>query len=193
MGVENEGQSGHHYASPIVPYCCHQGKKERDFELTIFFLSFVSLFHAVLHDPDQLTHNTTIHHAVGWTALVWATNNKHDNMVRLLLEQGASTSAQTAKGHTIVDFLRHDPNDNSKIVQIFQEPCRRGSNSSCSSDASLTCIDAVYLPPGIDETEDASMKATEQQKRTMFEGANVAFSVSMASLRKVDQVRLCTG
>ncbi|KAF9428118.1 hypothetical protein BGZ76_002057 [Entomortierella beljakovae] len=58
----------------------------------------------------------------GWTALVWATNNKHEDIVRMLLEHGASPTAQTAKGRTVEDFLRHDPNDTTKIAQIFQEP-----------------------------------------------------------------------
>ncbi|KAG0308987.1 hypothetical protein BGZ98_005849 [Dissophora globulifera] len=61
----------------------------------------------------------------GWTALVWATNNKHEDIVRLLLEHGASPSAQTAKGRTVADFLRHDPNDTTKIAKIFREPPRR--------------------------------------------------------------------
>ncbi|KAG0317051.1 hypothetical protein BGZ99_006533 [Dissophora globulifera] len=61
----------------------------------------------------------------GWTALVWATNNKHEDIVRLLLEHGASPSAQTAKGRTVADFLRHDPNDTTKIAKIFREPPKR--------------------------------------------------------------------
>ncbi|KAF9182671.1 hypothetical protein BGZ51_005749 [Haplosporangium sp. Z 767] len=58
----------------------------------------------------------------GWTALVWATNNKHEQIVRVLLEHDASASTQTSKGRTVADFLRHDPNKNTKIAEIFQEP-----------------------------------------------------------------------
>ncbi|KAF9133412.1 hypothetical protein BGW39_009835 [Mortierella sp. 14UC] len=79
----------------------------------------------------------------GWTALVWATNNKHEHMVRLLLEHGASTKATTTKGRTIADFLRHDPNDTTRIAQIFQEPTvaastfrNRNSMSTNGSDGS---------------------------------------------------------
>ncbi|KAG0043890.1 hypothetical protein BGZ83_010932 [Gryganskiella cystojenkinii] len=143
----------------------------------------------------------------GWTALVWATNNKHDNMVRLLLEQGASTSATTAKGHTLVDFLRHDPNDNSKIVQIFQEPCRRDSKDwDCSPNKGFATgfyhnihnnnsTDSFFASPGIEKQEDLSSTSAiavnkyEQRTRTSSEGAkHIAFSVSMASLRKADQL-----
>ena len=105
-------------------------------------------------------------------------------MVRLLLEQGASTSAQTVKGHTIVDFLRHDPNDNSRIVQIFQEPCRRDSSSS---DGYSTGNDPFYLS-GVDESEDTPAHSNHHRVRTSSEGAHIAFNVSMASLRKADQV-----
>ncbi|KAG0215525.1 hypothetical protein BGX28_009573 [Mortierella sp. GBA30] len=58
----------------------------------------------------------------GWTALIWATNNKHEHIVRLLLDHGASSETRTSKGWTVADFLRHDPNDNTKIAQIFREP-----------------------------------------------------------------------
>ncbi|KAF9576584.1 hypothetical protein EC968_006931 [Mortierella alpina] len=63
----------------------------------------------------------------GWTALIWATNNKHEHIVRLLLEHGASPAAQTLKGRTVADFLRHDPNDNTRIVEIFRKPSMRNS------------------------------------------------------------------
>lgn len=114
---------------------------------------------------------------VGWTALVWATNNKHDNMVRLLLERGASTSAQTAKGHTIIDFLRHDPNDNTKIVQIFQEPSRR--ESTCSSGSFGTHVgDDLFYQAGIEGFEEM-MAENERRYRMAMDGAN-SFDFDMA-------------
>ncbi|ORZ26315.1 hypothetical protein BCR41DRAFT_368403 [Lobosporangium transversale] len=78
----------------------------------------------------------------GWTALVWATNNKHEGIVRLLLEHGASPSAQTAKGRTVADFLKHDPNDTTKIAQIFQEPVSR---TSFASDCTFMRANATLL------------------------------------------------
>ncbi|KAF9208482.1 hypothetical protein BGZ49_008667 [Haplosporangium sp. Z 27] len=77
----------------------------------------------------------------GWTALVWATNNKHEDIVRLLLDHGASPTARTAKGRTVADFLRHDPNDTTKIEQIFQEPSTRSvlfGNGSFLHDKATT-------------------------------------------------------
>ncbi|KAF9965330.1 hypothetical protein BGZ70_005043 [Mortierella alpina] len=73
----------------------------------------------------------------GWTALIWATNNKHEHIVRLLLEHGASPAAQTLKGRTVADFLRHDPNDNTRIVEIFRRPSHRNSidHQACDQGA----------------------------------------------------------
>jgi len=122
--------------------------------------------------------------------LVWATNNKHDNMVRLLLEHGASTSAQTAKGHTIVDFLRHDPNDNTKIVQIFQEPGRRdsiSSNGSLVRTNNSSLGDDLFYQAGIEGFEEM-MAENERRYRMAMDSAN-AFEVDMADLSLADQVR----
>ncbi|KAF9937470.1 hypothetical protein BGZ67_001254 [Mortierella alpina] len=74
----------------------------------------------------------------GWTALIWATNNKHEHIVRLLLEHGASPAAQTLKGRTVADFLRHDPNDNTRIVEIFRRPSKQHNSMdypACGQDA----------------------------------------------------------
>ena len=107
----------------------------------------------------------------GWTALVWATNNKHEHMVRLLLEHGASTKATTTKGRTIADFLRHDPNDTTKIAQIFQEPTITASNrNSTTVDRNSGVSDGGrrtsggYDPLGIESFEE-SMYEREWQYR----------------------------
>lgn len=121
--------------------------------------------------------------------MVWATNNKNDNMVRLLLEQGASTTAQTAKGHTVVDFLRHDPNDNTRIVQIFQEPGRRDSISSTGSlvRQASSIGDDLFYQAGIEGFEEM-MAENERRYKMAMESAN-AFDVDMADLSLADQVR----
>lgn len=116
-------------------------------------------------------------------------------MVRLLLEQGASTSAQTAKGHTIVDFLRHDPNDNTRIVQIFQEPGRRDSISSNGSlvRQASSIGDDLFYQAGIEGFEEM-MAENERRYKMAMESAN-AFDVDMADLSLADQVRtlFCIG
>ncbi|KAF9095128.1 hypothetical protein BGX29_009159 [Mortierella sp. GBA35] len=122
----------------------------------------------------------------GWTALVWATNNKHEHMVRLLLEHGASTKATTTKGRTIADFLRHDPNDTTRIAQIFREPS--GSGSTFRTRNSLVANDGGggvgrvngggYDPLGIESFEE-SMPESEWQYRLKSDTAEALEGVDM--------------
>ncbi|KAF9964003.1 hypothetical protein BGZ65_011594 [Modicella reniformis] len=82
----------------------------------------------------------------GWTALVWATNSKREAIVRLLLNHGASPKTQTASGRTVVDFLRHEPNDTSqtaKIANIFKDPAVVRAFSSIHVSATLQDRDRV--------------------------------------------------
>ncbi|KAK5807981.1 hypothetical protein F5H01DRAFT_282580 [Linnemannia elongata] len=133
----------------------------------------------------------------GWTALVWATNNKHEHMVRLLLEHGASTKATTTKGRTIADFLRHDPNDTTKIAQIFQEPTISASNrNSTTVDRNSGSGDggrrtsSGYDPLGIESFEESMSESEWQyrQKRDTADAAGGGDTVeSICSL--ADQVR----
>lgn len=64
----------------------------------------------------------------GWTALMWATTNNHESLVKLLLENGASAQTKSAKGRTVFDFVK---NDSQKIADILYNP--RDSISSTSS------------------------------------------------------------
>ncbi|KAF9902484.1 hypothetical protein EC991_004860 [Linnemannia zychae] len=133
----------------------------------------------------------------GWTALVWATNNKHEHMVRLLLEHGASTKATTTKGRTIADFLRHDPNDTTRIAQIFQEPPavtstfrNRNSTSSNGGDGGggsnggggegTSRRASGYDPLGIESFEE-SMSESEWQYRLKRDTADAEGVDAMGS------------
>lgn len=59
---------------------------------------------------------------------MWATTNNHENLVKLLLENGASAQTKSAKGRTVFDFVK---NDSQKIADILYNP--RDSISSTSS------------------------------------------------------------
>ncbi|KAG0241087.1 hypothetical protein BGX31_001455 [Mortierella sp. GBA43] len=95
----------------------------------------------------------------GWTALVWATNNKHEHIVRLLLNHGASPKAQTTKGRTVEDFLRHDPNDTAKIAKIFKEPTKRTVRPSVQASIASKLQDYRQAEPGL-MTEDGRQYQT---------------------------------
>ncbi|KAF9173178.1 hypothetical protein BGX21_008350 [Mortierella sp. AD011] len=98
----------------------------------------------------------------GWTALVWATNNKHEAIVRLLLDHGASPTVRTAKGRTVVDFLRHDPNDTTKIAKIFQEPSIRSS----FAESSFIRANSLTLDP-IQSHQELTTESDRQHQLSM--------------------------
>ncbi|KAI9004882.1 hypothetical protein CLU79DRAFT_724041 [Phycomyces nitens] len=75
-----------------------------------------------------------IQDAFGWSALMWATNNNHEGLVKILLEHGASSQTKSAKGRTVFDFLN---TENQKIVEILTTN-PRDSISSTSSIAGRT-------------------------------------------------------
>ncbi|KAF9354955.1 hypothetical protein BGX26_007177 [Mortierella sp. AD094] len=118
----------------------------------------------------------------GWTALVWATNNKHEDIVRLLLDHGASPTAQTAKGRTVADFLRHDPNDTTKIAQIFQEPSTRSSFAGESSfiRANASTLDPVQFRQELmiesDRQHQLSMDNNQSPTSTNMSGSDGSLS-----------------
>jgi ankyrin repeat protein len=61
----------------------------------------------------------------GWTPLIWATNNGHENVVKLLVERGATADGQVDGNYgsdqhkiTIGDFLSRATNniDNTSVM-----------------------------------------------------------------------------
>ncbi|KAG2172857.1 hypothetical protein INT43_000207 [Umbelopsis isabellina] len=66
---------------------------------------------------------------VGWSALMWATNNNHNTLVKALLEHGASASTKSAKGRTVFDFVN---TENQKIVEILATNPRDSISSTSS-------------------------------------------------------------
>lgn len=65
----------------------------------------------------------------GWSALMWATNNNHNTLVKALLEHGASASTKSAKGRTVFDFVH---TDNQKIAEILATNPRDSISSTSS-------------------------------------------------------------
>lgn len=63
---------------------------------------------------------------------MWATNNSHEALVKILLDQGASSQTKSAKGRTVFDFIN---TDNQKIIDILATNPR----DSVSSTSSLFC------------------------------------------------------
>ncbi|KAI8325073.1 hypothetical protein GQ54DRAFT_27129 [Martensiomyces pterosporus] len=76
---------------------------------------------------QTLTAKTT-----GWTALMWATTNHNEDLVRVLLDHGASSAAKTARGHTAMNIA------SSNLSGSDTESFRRGSESPPASDGVLS-------------------------------------------------------
>ena len=45
---------------------------------------------------------------------MWATNNSHDALVRVLLDHGASSTQKSARGRTVFDFVNKE---NRQLVE----------------------------------------------------------------------------
>jgi hypothetical protein len=61
---------------------------------------------------------------------MWATNNSHESLVKVLLEHGANAQTKSAKGRTVFDFIN---NENQKMVDILVPNSTRDSISSSTS------------------------------------------------------------
>lgn len=60
---------------------------------------------------------------------MWATNNSHEALVKILLEHGASSQTKSAKGRTVFDFIN---TDNQKIIEILATNPRDSVSSTSS-------------------------------------------------------------
>jgi len=53
--------------------------------------------------------------------LVWASNNHHDELVRIMLAGGADPELKLSTGKTVKDYAMHLP-DNEKLLKILSNP-----------------------------------------------------------------------
>ncbi|KAF7727260.1 hypothetical protein EC973_007873 [Apophysomyces ossiformis] len=119
-----------------------------------------------------------IQDSFGWSALMWATNNNHEGLVKILLEHGASSQTKSAKGRTVFDFVN---TDNQKIVDILATNPRdsisstssilgrtQGSLSSTSSNAG----DNDFYYQSTVEGFDQFMAEEAERRRKLLEAAN---------------------
>ncbi|KAG0182812.1 hypothetical protein DFQ28_005261 [Apophysomyces sp. BC1034] len=119
-----------------------------------------------------------IQDSFGWSALMWATNNSHEGLVKILLEHGASSQTKSAKGRTVFDFVN---TDNQKIVDILATNPRdsisstssilgrtQGSLSSTSSNAG----DNDFYYQSTVEGYDSFMAEDAERRQKLLEAAN---------------------
>ncbi|CAO3613744.1 unnamed protein product [Cunninghamella echinulata] len=106
-------------------------------------LIYASCFGKYTIVEELLKANADIHlqDSFGWSALMWATNNHHEQIVKLLLENGASSQQRSTKGSSVLDLVGQlDKKDFQKMTDIITTSSNHRdstiSNSSAFTDAS---------------------------------------------------------
>jgi hypothetical protein len=102
---------------------------------------------------------------------MWATNNNHESLVKLLLDHGASSQTRSAKGRTVFDFIN---TDNHKIVDILATNPR----DSFSSTSSF-----LYKTTGSVSSSSSSTGDTDFYYQTNMDGFD-SFMAEEAEMRK---------
>lgn len=100
---------------------------------------------------------------------MWATNNSHEALVKILLESGASATTKSAKGRTVFDFVN---TENQKMVDILATNPRDSMSSTsslffrtASSVSSNSSSDHDYF---YGQSNDDSLEEAELRKK-LFE------------------------
>lgn len=94
---------------------------------------------------------------------MWATNNSHESLVKILLENGASATTKSSKGRTVFDFVN---TENQKIVEILTTNPRDSVSSTSSLfykttssvSSNSTENDFYYQQSNDDSLEEAELR-----------------------------------
>ncbi|CAO3617501.1 unnamed protein product [Cunninghamella blakesleeana] len=118
-----------------------------------------------------------IQDSFGWSALMWATNNNHEQLVKILLEHGASSQTKSSKGRTVFDFVN---TDNQKIVDILATNPRDSISSTSSifgraagslSSSSSNAGDYDFYYQSTAEGYDSFMTEEADRRKKLLESA----------------------
>jgi hypothetical protein len=108
---------------------------------------------------------------------MWATNNSHEEVVKVLLEHGASSQTKSSKGRTVFDFVN---TDNQKIVDILATNPRDsisstssifGRNGSSQSSSSSNAGDYDFYYQSTVEGYDSFMTEETERRKKLLESA----------------------
>jgi hypothetical protein len=106
---------------------------------------------------------------------MWATNNSHEALVKVLLDQGASSQTKSAKGRTVFDFIN---TDNQKIIDILATNPRDSVSSTSSlfyrttgsvSSSSSSAGDNDFYYQSTVEGFDHFMSEEAELRKKLFE------------------------
>lgn len=108
---------------------------------------------------------------------MWATNNNHEHLVKILLENGASSQTKSSKGRTVFDFVN---TDNQKIVDILATNPRDSFSSTSSlfgrtagslSSSSSNAGDYDFYYQSTVEGYDSFMTEEADRRKKLLESA----------------------
>jgi hypothetical protein len=115
-----------------------------------------------------------------WSALMWATTSSQPQIVRLLLDHGASPTVKTGSGRTALDFIGND-DPNREIEGYLRQS---NGNDIGSVGASEDWYDRGF---GVEIEEQFA--ESERKRRMMMESAfNLEVDISSLALDEPPEV-----
>jgi ankyrin repeat protein len=115
-----------------------------------------------------------------WSALMWATTNSQPQIVRLLLDHGASPTVKTGAGRTAIDFIGNDT-PNREI-----EGYLRHSNGSEIGNVGAS---EDWYDKGFAGEMEEQFAESERKRRMMMESAfNLEVDISSLGLDEPQEV-----
>ena len=119
-----------------------------------------------------------------WSALMWATTNSQPQIVRLLLDHGASPTVKTGMGRTALDFIGND-DPNHEIESYL----RRSNGSEIGNVG----VGEDWYDKGFGGEIEEQFAESERRRRMMMESAfNLEVDLSSLGLDEPPEVALVT-
>jgi len=109
-----------------------------------------------------------------WSALMWATTNSQPQIVRILLDHGASSAVKTEAGRTALDFLSSD--DTNREIEGYLRNSRGNEIGSIG-------VEEDWYDKGFGGELEEQFAESERKRRMMMESAfNLEVDISSLGL-----------
>lgn len=116
-----------------------------------------------------------------WSALMWATSNSQPQIVRLLLDHGASPTVKTGSGRTALDFVGNDDPDHE-----IESYLRRSNGSEIGTVG----VGEDWYDRGFGGEIEEQFAESERKRRMMMESAfNLEVDLSSLGLDEPTEAR----
>ena len=115
-----------------------------------------------------------------WSALMWATTNSQPQIVRLLLDHGASPTVKTGAGRTALDFVGNDDPNREIESYLRHSNGNEIGNVGASED---------WYDKGFGGEIEEQFAESERRRRMMMESAfNLEVDISSLGLDEPPEV-----